>query len=163
MRCVKEEGKERCWFAVMEDGSPARQQRKPYTECFYAMAMAELHRATGNQKYQVRRSPILVVSLHPWAACVCELSDRVQDQWSLFPEHTGVEKEHFRLWFIDLASCESVLHFPAGSCRDNGLTAGPLDPRGRQRPRGAQIARGSPFPRAGKANDAHERVDGVLW
>lgn len=53
MQYVKEEGRERCWFAVTEDGRPARQQRKPYTECFYAMAMSELHRANGEHKYQV--------------------------------------------------------------------------------------------------------------
>ena len=53
MQHVKVEGEERCWFAVTEDGRPAKQQRKPYTECFYVMAMAELYRATGEQKYLV--------------------------------------------------------------------------------------------------------------
>ncbi len=66
MQCVKEEGKERCWFTVTEDGLPAKQQRKAYTECFYAMAMAKLHRATGELKYQVRTklgAPTMTVTL----------------------------------------------------------------------------------------------------
>ena len=53
LQYVKEEGKERCWYAVTEDGLPAKQQSRPFTECFYTMAMTELHRATGEQKYQV--------------------------------------------------------------------------------------------------------------
>lgn len=54
LQWVKVEGENRCYFAVTEDGRPVKLQRKPYTECFYTMAMAELHRATREKKYQVR-------------------------------------------------------------------------------------------------------------
>lgn len=50
---VKVEGSERCYFANTEDGKPYKLQRKPYTECFYTIALAELFRATGDQRYQV--------------------------------------------------------------------------------------------------------------
>ena len=53
----------RCYFAVTEDGRPVKLQRKPYTECFYTIAMAELHRATGAQKYKVIFSVLLVMSI----------------------------------------------------------------------------------------------------
>ena len=43
----------RCYFAVTEDGRPTKLQRKPYTECFYTIAMAELYRTTKNQQYKV--------------------------------------------------------------------------------------------------------------
>ena len=46
-------GNTRCYFATTEDGKPCKLQRKPYTECFYVMALAELYRATGNKTYQV--------------------------------------------------------------------------------------------------------------
>ena len=36
-----------------DDGKPCRLQRKPYTECFYIMGLAELSRATGDDKYWV--------------------------------------------------------------------------------------------------------------
>ncbi len=45
---------ERCYFATTADGKPVKLQRKPYTECFYVMALAELHRATENLRYQVQ-------------------------------------------------------------------------------------------------------------
>ena len=48
-----EGGAPRCYFATTEDGKPCKLQRKPYTECFYVMALAELYRATGEQSYQV--------------------------------------------------------------------------------------------------------------
>ena len=44
---------ERCYFATSADGKPVKLQRKPYTECFYIMALTELYRATENQRYQV--------------------------------------------------------------------------------------------------------------
>lgn len=43
----------RCYFQVTADGRPIKLQRKLFTECFYAMAMAELGRATDVQKYKV--------------------------------------------------------------------------------------------------------------
>lgn len=43
----------RCYFATTEDGKPCKLQRKPYTECFYIMALAELYKATQEQKYQM--------------------------------------------------------------------------------------------------------------
>jgi len=53
IRHVRVGREKRCYFAVTEDGRPVKLQRKPYTECFYTIAMAELHRATGAQKYKV--------------------------------------------------------------------------------------------------------------
>ena len=53
---VKVAGQERCYFATAEDGQPSKLQRKPFSECFYTVAMSELHRATGDQRYQVKRS-----------------------------------------------------------------------------------------------------------
>ena len=50
---VKVTGEERCYFATAEDGKPCKLQRKPFSECFYTVAMAELSRATNEQKYQV--------------------------------------------------------------------------------------------------------------
>ena len=50
---VKVTGEERCYFATAEDGQPSKLQRKPFSECFYTVAMTELSRATGEQKYQV--------------------------------------------------------------------------------------------------------------
>ncbi len=51
----------RCYFATTEDGQPCKLQRKPYTECFFVMALAELFRATGEQRYQVWLCRQLVV------------------------------------------------------------------------------------------------------
>ena len=53
---IKVKGEQRCYFAVSEEGLPVRTQRKPYTECFFIIALSELFRATGNEKYQVRKS-----------------------------------------------------------------------------------------------------------
>ena len=39
---------------VSREGTPIKLQRKPFTECFYTMAFAELSRATGNNHYMVR-------------------------------------------------------------------------------------------------------------
>lgn len=54
MSHVQVEGAARCYFATTEDGTPCKLQRKPYTECFYVMALAELFRATADQRYQAR-------------------------------------------------------------------------------------------------------------
>ena len=53
MAHVRVPGQRRCYFVVTEDGRPVRLQRKPYTECFYVMAMAEMHRATARKQYKV--------------------------------------------------------------------------------------------------------------
>ena len=55
---IKIPGETRCYFAVTEDGRPARLQRKPYTECFYVMAMSELCRSTGDVSYQVEATVV---------------------------------------------------------------------------------------------------------
>lgn len=54
MNHIKVPNEQRCYFAVASDGAPVHLQRKPYTECFFIMGLAELARATGNRKYQVR-------------------------------------------------------------------------------------------------------------
>jgi len=53
IRHVRVGREKRCYFAVTEDGRPTKLQRKPYTECFYTIAMAELYRTTKNQQYKV--------------------------------------------------------------------------------------------------------------
>ena len=60
LQCVKMAGQERCYFATAEDGQPAKLQRKPFSECFYTVAMSELARATGEQKYQVKHIKKLI-------------------------------------------------------------------------------------------------------
>lgn len=47
----REDGK--CYFQVTAEGEPVKMQRTLFTECFYAMAMAELGRATNQSKYTV--------------------------------------------------------------------------------------------------------------
>ncbi len=53
MKHVLSSDSSRCYFIVTETGKPCRLQRKPYTECFYVMGLAELSRATGENKYWV--------------------------------------------------------------------------------------------------------------
>ena len=43
----------RCYFQLTTKGEPEKMQRTLFTECFYAMAMAELGRATNQEKYKV--------------------------------------------------------------------------------------------------------------
>jgi len=38
---------------VSREGNPVKLQRKPFTECFYTMALAELARAAGTNHYMV--------------------------------------------------------------------------------------------------------------
>ena len=51
---IKVPNEQRCYFMVSKEGAPLKLQRKPFTECFYTMAFAELARATGNGHYMVR-------------------------------------------------------------------------------------------------------------
>lgn len=51
---IKVANEQRCYFMVSKEGTPIKLQRKPFTECFYTMAFAELSRATGNNHYMVR-------------------------------------------------------------------------------------------------------------
>ena len=44
---------------VSKEGAPVKLQRKPFTECFYTMAFAELAKATGNGHYMVRDGSII--------------------------------------------------------------------------------------------------------
>lgn len=48
---IKVANEQRCYFMVSKEGTPLKLQRKPFTECFYTMAFAELSRATGNNHY----------------------------------------------------------------------------------------------------------------
>lgn len=60
MKNFKRQEDGRCYFQVAADGKPIKLQRKLFTECFYAMAMAELGHATNIQKYKVTCSVPLV-------------------------------------------------------------------------------------------------------
>lgn len=51
---IKLPHEQRCYFMVSREGGPIKLQRKPFTECFYTMAFAELSRATGSSHYMVR-------------------------------------------------------------------------------------------------------------
>lgn len=44
----------RCYFQVTAEGQPIKIQKTLFTECYYALAMAELARATSVKKYRVR-------------------------------------------------------------------------------------------------------------
>lgn len=58
---IKVPNEQRCYFMVSKEGTPIKLQRKPFTECFYTMAFAELARATGNNHYMVRRNSTSVL------------------------------------------------------------------------------------------------------
>ncbi|EDO37790.1 predicted protein [Nematostella vectensis] len=66
MKHLKRSEDGRCYFQVTREGKPVKIQRKLFTECFYAMAMAELGRATGNLKYTVEGESMLSRLIH-WA------------------------------------------------------------------------------------------------
>lgn len=44
----------KCYFLLTQDGKPVKSQRTIFSECFYTMAMSELARATGKEKYKVQ-------------------------------------------------------------------------------------------------------------
>lgn len=77
---VKVKGEMRCYFAVTEDGRPVQLQRKPYTECFYVMGLAELYRATLETKYQIAAEEMLQQLIH-W---IC-----IDDSGLGRPKHAG--------------------------------------------------------------------------
>jgi N-acylglucosamine 2-epimerase len=56
----------RCFFSVTQDGLPVYMQRKMATESFYAIAMAELSRATKQQHYMDDAEKVLSRMLY-WA------------------------------------------------------------------------------------------------
>ncbi len=56
----------RVYFALAEDGRPLYQQRKIFTECFYAMALAEYGRAAG-KTHLVTKAQHMVESIWSWA------------------------------------------------------------------------------------------------
>ena len=58
----------RCYFSLTADGQPIKLQRKLFTECFYAIAMAELSRATSLKNYMV--------------SCPCQITNE-QDLFTL--------------------------------------------------------------------------------
>ena len=53
MRHLEGRSGKRCYFAVTQEGKPYRVQRKPFTECFYVMALAEMSRAAKKPAYMV--------------------------------------------------------------------------------------------------------------
>ncbi len=56
LSAIKVPDENRCYFSVTKAGKPLSLQRKPYTECFYIMGLAELYKATNTQKYLVSQS-----------------------------------------------------------------------------------------------------------
>lgn len=54
------------YFALAADGSPIYQQRKIFTECFYALALAEFGRAS-DQRHLVREAHSMVELIWSWA------------------------------------------------------------------------------------------------
>lgn len=43
----------KCAFVLTQSGLPVKVQRTIFSECFYTMAMNELWRVTGEERYQV--------------------------------------------------------------------------------------------------------------
>ncbi|XP_031553219.1 N-acylglucosamine 2-epimerase-like [Actinia tenebrosa] len=66
MKHVSRQEDGRCYFQVTADGKPIKLQRKLFTECFYAMAMAELGRAMDMQKYKIQAEETLSKIIY-WA------------------------------------------------------------------------------------------------
>ncbi|PVD24610.1 hypothetical protein C0Q70_15094 [Pomacea canaliculata] len=58
----KDTGK--CYLSLNREGLPVKEQRTIYSECFYLMAMSELHRATGNQQYRDEAIDMMKQILH---------------------------------------------------------------------------------------------------
>lgn len=56
----------RCYFQVTAEGKPIKIQRTIFTECFYAIAMAELYRASNLIKYKEEAVRMLSLVTH-WA------------------------------------------------------------------------------------------------
>ena len=54
------------YFALARDGSPIYQQRKIFTECFYALALAEYGRASG-QTQLIQEAHTMVEKIWSWA------------------------------------------------------------------------------------------------
>ncbi|XP_076448155.1 N-acylglucosamine 2-epimerase-like [Babylonia areolata] len=60
------DGTWKCYFSLTRQGQPLRTQRTLFAECFYMLAMAELFRATGDQKYRGEAVNMLNQIVH-WA------------------------------------------------------------------------------------------------
>lgn len=56
----------RCYFQVTAEGQPIKIQKTLFTECYYALAMAELARATSLKKYREEALKMLTLITH-WA------------------------------------------------------------------------------------------------
>ena len=54
MRHLEGRAQKRCYFAVTREGKPYRAQRKPFTECFFAMALWGMYEITGEEALKVR-------------------------------------------------------------------------------------------------------------
>lgn len=54
MQNVRDPNTYKCSLVVTRDGKAIKIQRSLFSECFYLMAMSEVGRATGVEKYKVR-------------------------------------------------------------------------------------------------------------
>ncbi len=55
MKHVKSKDSMKCHFSVTRDGRPVKIQRQIFSECFYLQGLAELARATKEDKYKVNK------------------------------------------------------------------------------------------------------------
>ena len=53
LKYAKDPVTHKCYLSLTRDGRPIKTQRSIFSECFYTLAMSELARATGDQKYKV--------------------------------------------------------------------------------------------------------------
>ncbi|XP_076370998.1 N-acylglucosamine 2-epimerase-like [Tachypleus tridentatus] len=53
MANLKDKNSKKCYFSVTRNGRPVKIQRTIFTECFYALGLLELGRATKDEKYLV--------------------------------------------------------------------------------------------------------------
>lgn len=65
MKYVKNPETNKCFFAVTRSGDPVKIQRTIFSECFYMVAMAELARATGDDKYK-KEAVAMMDQLQHW-------------------------------------------------------------------------------------------------
>lgn len=60
MQNVRDPNTYKCSLVVTRDGKAIKIQRSLFSECFYLMAMSEVGRATGVEKYKVRQQHLLL-------------------------------------------------------------------------------------------------------
>lgn len=60
MQNVRDPNTYKCSLVVTRDGKAIKIQRSLFSECFYLMAMSEVGRATGVEKYKVRQQHLFL-------------------------------------------------------------------------------------------------------